>query len=224
VRVACEPLDGSDLAEILRSSEGNILEQYRLDFKGYGIDFKITPEAIEEVAKKAHYEKTGARGLMTVLERVFREYKFELPSTAVKSFEVTTETIADSKSALGSLLKEHQHSQKEVYLREIEDFSRRFCREHSLELKFDDASKDALIDATVDSGKTIRTICGEKFRDFQHGLKIVSRNTGEDVFTITREIVENPDKELSRMVVESFRQAEEVPPATEKDSPATSDA
>jgi len=209
VRVACEQLAIPDLAEILKSSEGNILEQYRLDFKGYGIDFKITSEAIEEVAKKAHREKTGARGLMTVLERVFREYKFELPSTAVKSFEVTTETIDNSQSALNSLLKEHQHAQREVFVRDIEDFSRRFSREHNLNLEFEAESKDALIDAALAADKTIRTICDEKFCDFQHGLKIVSRNTGEETFTITRAIIEDPDKELSRMVVDSFKRAEE---------------
>ena len=208
VRVACEQLAIPDLAEILKSSEGNILEQYRLDFKGYGIDFKITSEAIEEVAKNAHREKTGARGLMTVLERVFREYKFELPSTAVKSFEVTTETIDNSQSALNSLLKEHQHAQREVFVRDIEDFSRRFSREHNLNLEFEAESKDALIDAALATDKTIRTICDEKFRDFQHGLKIVSRNTGEEAFTITRAIIEDPDKELSRLVVDSFKTAE----------------
>ncbi|MCD8482923.1 MAG: AAA family ATPase [Verrucomicrobia bacterium] len=34
VRVACEQLNTEDLAAILTSSEGNLLEQYRMDFKG----------------------------------------------------------------------------------------------------------------------------------------------------------------------------------------------
>jgi len=77
-----------------------------------------------------------------------------------------------------------------------------------LNLEFEAESKDALIDAALATDKTIRTICDEKFRDFQHGLKIVSRNTGEEAFTITRAIIEDPDKELSRLVVDSFKTAE----------------
>lgn len=40
-----------------------------------------------------------ARGLMTVQERVFRNYKFQLPSTAVKSFEAIHETILDPEAS-----------------------------------------------------------------------------------------------------------------------------
>jgi hypothetical protein len=43
-----------------------------------------------------------------------------------------------------------------------------------------------------------------KFRDYQHGLKIVARNTGQESFTITRAAAEDPDAELSKWVVESF--------------------
>ena len=65
IRVACEALNKGDLAHILTQSEGSILNQYRDDFHGYGIDFSITPEAILTVAEQASKEKTGARGLMT---------------------------------------------------------------------------------------------------------------------------------------------------------------
>ena len=78
-----------DLAHILTTSEGSILHQYRDDFRGYGINFSITPEAIMSIAETASKEGTGARGIMTVMERLFRDYKFELPSTAIKHFEVT---------------------------------------------------------------------------------------------------------------------------------------
>jgi ATP-dependent protease Clp ATPase subunit len=190
---------------ILSGSEGSILEQYKSDFGGYLIDFKVTPEAIEEIASRAIHEQTGARGLMTVLEKVFRNYKFELPSTAVKAFEVTSNTISHPEEDLNKVLKDNLHAQSEVLRKDIEDFSIRFTKEHGLKLKFDDEACDALIAAATDLDKTIRAICEEKFHDFQHGLKIISRNTHTETFSITKAIVENPDKELSRMVVESFR-------------------
>ena len=205
IRVACEALTVDDLANIISSSEENILEQYRLDFSGYGIDFQITPESIHEIAVRAHREKTGARGLMTVLEQIFRNYKFELPSTAVKKFEVTTDTIAEPTKTLKAVIKEHQHVQGAVLREEIEAFARRFNKEHSLTLDFDDDACQTLIEASIDTDRTIRSLCEEKFRDFQHGLKIVSRNSGSTSFTITRTMVENPDEELSRLVVLSFK-------------------
>jgi len=88
VRVACQILTPADLEKILLTSEGSILQQYRADFSGYGIDFEITLDAVREIATQAHAEHTGARGLMTVLERVLRDFKFELPSTAVKTFKI----------------------------------------------------------------------------------------------------------------------------------------
>lgn len=92
VRVACEPLKADDLADILVSSEGSILRQYESDFRGYGIDFSVTKEAVEAVAKLAYEEKTGARGLMTVLERTLRDFKFDLPSSGVRHFELDSPT------------------------------------------------------------------------------------------------------------------------------------
>ena len=67
VRVACQDLSSEDLAHILTTSEGSILNQYHDDFNGYGIEFDITPKAILSIAQKASEEGTGARGLMTVL-------------------------------------------------------------------------------------------------------------------------------------------------------------
>ncbi len=205
VRVACDHLNATDLNDILTSSEGNILEQYRMDFSGYDIEFKITPEAIREIAEKAYLEKTGARGLITVLEKVFRNYKFELPSTGVPSFEVTKKTINDPDKTLKKLLKDYQHTHHDVMGRDIASFSKRFKQEFNITLTFDNDSRDLLIDIAIKEDKTIRAICEEKFRDFQHGLKIVSRNSGQNNFTINKDFVMNPDKELSQLVVESFK-------------------
>ena len=93
VRVACEELNKDDLAEILSSSEGNVLEQYKNDFAGYDIKIKIGKDAIDKIAEKAAGEKTGARGLVTILEKTFRDFKFELPSTAIREFTVSANTV-----------------------------------------------------------------------------------------------------------------------------------
>ena len=209
VRVACDPLSITDLTEILTRAEDNLLDQYTLDFKGYGIEFKVTTEAIQEIARRAHAERTGARGLMTIFERVFRYFKFELPSAGAPSFEVTRETVANPQEALKSLLKEHSHMRRNVLGQELETFAKRFGEETGIAIRFSPEACDLLIDAAVDRDKTIRAVCEDRFKDLQHGLQIVARNTGTQSFEISRAMAENPDAELSRMVVASFRQQQE---------------
>lgn len=208
VRVSCEPLIEEDLALILTSSEGSLLNQYRDDFRGYDIEFKITAEAIQEIAKQAYLEKTGARGLMTILERTFRDYKFELPSTAIKSFEVTTETISDPQPHLNKLIVDNSHLQTDVYRADLKRFIEDFKREHGLTLSFEEEAEQTIIQESIEADQTIRTICEDKFKDFQHGLGIIRRNTEQTSFTINQATALAPDKELSKWVVESFKQKE----------------
>ncbi len=205
VRVACHALKPNDLEAILLQSEGSVLAQYRADFAGYGIDFTIEPAAVHRVAEKAFEEGTGARGLLTVLERLFRGFKFELPSTAIKSFAVTATTLEDPSSEVRELLRKNADAQRSVLKNEVQDFGRRFQREHGFELAFSDDAITALVDESLTRDKTIRGLCEDKFRDFHHGLTLISRNSGKTSFTITAEVARNPEKELSRWVVASFR-------------------
>ena len=207
VRVACRALAADDLEQILTAAEGSILQQYRADFDGYGIDFEIGHAALHEIALRAAAENTGARGLMTVLERVFRDFKFELPSTAIKTFAIDAATVAEPADTLQRLLRENADRQHEVLREEVTAFATRFRQDHGFALLFADDAVTALIDASLAADKTIRALCEEKFRDFQHGLKLVAHNTGRTQFPITRDVVEHPDKVLSVWVVESYRVA-----------------
>ena len=80
---------------ILKNSEGSIIRQYEQDFAAYGIEVLFSDEGLRRIAERAADEQTGARGLMTVCERVFRDIKFELPSSSVKRFVVTPELVDD---------------------------------------------------------------------------------------------------------------------------------
>ena len=208
VRVACDALDRDDLAAILRTSEGNILQQYRDDFKGYGIKFKMNEEAILEVAGLAQKEKTGARGLMTVLERLFRDFKFELPSTGIKEFNVDEDTVANPLETLQQAIQESAPMLRDVYKEELHQFAKDFESAHGFKLRFEKRAIDRVVELVAEEDKTVRTICAERFKDFEHGLTIISRNSDKNSFVITKSVVENPDKELSKWVVRSFRDKE----------------
>jgi len=209
VRVACEPLEQQDLAAILTTSEGSILKQYHNDFGGYSIDFDIDAEAIQEVAKRAHKESTGARGLVTVLEKTFRDFKFELPSTSIKKFDVTRETIENPLSELDQLLETSKPEQEAMLMEDLERFAQSFKNEHDIMLNFTDDAKEGLVSEAIKEDKTIRSLCELKFKDYQHGLSIIARNTGSLSFQITAEAAQNPDEALSQWVVESLKAKEE---------------
>jgi endopeptidase Clp ATP-binding regulatory subunit ClpX len=105
VRVACHGLDADDLFNVLRKSESSLIHQYERAFAAYGIEVTFTDAGLRSLARMAGQENTGARGLMTVCERVFRDLKFALPSSRVRQFEVTPELVADPRTALRQLLK-----------------------------------------------------------------------------------------------------------------------
>jgi endopeptidase Clp ATP-binding regulatory subunit ClpX len=204
VRVTCDPLTRDDLERILTKSEGSVLLQYKEDFRGYGIEFHMTSDAIREVATQAESERTGARGLLTVLERALRIFKFELPSTSVKEFTVDREGIKDSEAVFRKLYADTEKAQHEVLRGEVRQFARRFRDFHGLTLAFDDEALEAVVKESLLTHKTVRALCEERFRDFEFGLKLVSRNTGQTSFTITPEVLQNPGKALSLWVVESY--------------------
>ena len=60
------------------------------------------------------------------------------------------------------------------------------------------------------TGKTIGALCEETFRDFPPGLKLVARNTRMTKFTITRAVIEHPDRELAQWVLASFTAANQA--------------
>ena len=99
-----EKLNSADLFQIIKGSEGSILNQYIDDFKAYDIDLKIDDEALMMIATQAAAEETGARSLMTILEKLLRDFKFELPSTPASVLNVTKETLKDPKKQLEQII------------------------------------------------------------------------------------------------------------------------
>ncbi|MDA3874145.1 MAG: AAA family ATPase, partial [Kiritimatiellae bacterium] len=205
VRVAFDHLREQDLLEILEQAEDNILSKYIDDFSGYGIELRYQKEALREIARRAEGEKTGARGLMTVLESLLREFKYELPSTAVKELEITPEMVENPLEALREVLSECRHEQRDIHLQETEAFSKRFYDQHGLKLKFQKRAAEAVAKEAEDTGKTVYTVCERLFKDYSYGLKLIQKETGKDRFSITPAMVKDPDGALSEMVVKFYQ-------------------
>ncbi|MCF7763226.1 MAG: AAA family ATPase [Verrucomicrobia bacterium] len=205
VRVVCQRLGKEDLYSILKNSEGSIIHQYELSFSAYGIEVLFEADGMKRIAELAAEEGTGARGLMTVCERVFREFKFELPSTRVRRFSVTREVVDDPAAGVALLLAEHEHSEVAVGRQLVHQFAQRFTETHGIQIRFSDSAADLVIEKARAAGQAVREFCGNHFKDFQYGLKLVSQNTGNLEFLIDTSCVHAPDKVLSDWVVASYR-------------------
>lgn len=105
VRVVCHRLTASDLFSVLKKSESSLLHQYERAFAAYGIRLVFCDDALRLLASLACNEGTGARGLMTVLEKTFRDFKFQLPSSRVRRLDVTADVVRDPSAALAELLR-----------------------------------------------------------------------------------------------------------------------
>src|SRR5437667_9955199 len=89
VRVVCEDLDAKDLFNIMTYSEGSLLRQYERAFRAYGIEISFEDEALHLLAQAAATEKTGARGLVAVVEKLFRDYNFHLAGSGPSQLRVS---------------------------------------------------------------------------------------------------------------------------------------
>src|SRR5437016_4320286 len=125
VRVVCHSLNMDDLFLILKNSEGSIIRQYEQDFAAYNIEVLFSDDGLRKIAERAGDERTGARGLMTVCERVFRDIKFELPSTHVKRFIVTADLVNDPMAELKKLLADPKQEERIVARQFWDAFARR---------------------------------------------------------------------------------------------------
>jgi ATP-dependent Clp protease ATP-binding subunit ClpX len=113
VMTVFEHLEVEDLYKILRNPKSPIIIGKKRDFKAYGIDLQFTDEALRRIAEKACQERTGARGLVSAVERVLLKYEHTLPSRDVRHLVVTPAMVADPVGELEKLLQNPEDSQRE---------------------------------------------------------------------------------------------------------------
>ena len=207
VRVTLDDLSVSDLEQILTRAENGVLTQYREDFAGYGIKLDVDMSGLHEIAVKAYEEKTGARGLMTVLERLFREFKYELPSMGVTELSVDEAFVHDPKAALAKLMKDCRHLALKQHLTEVDEFADRLGKMYGLTVRFTEEARERICELSDAAGKTVRSFCEERFKNLQFVLPQISQKTGQTEFMLDTDIVDDPEAVLTKMVTESLKNA-----------------
>ena len=83
------PLSKDALKDIMTLPKNALVKQYKKLFEMDGIDFSITPGAIDYIVDKAFEFNIGARGLRTLCEAILNDAMFNLPSSDEKELKIT---------------------------------------------------------------------------------------------------------------------------------------
>lgn len=80
VHTALNNLSKEDLVRILKEPKNSIIKQYETSFALDDIKLTFTDEAIEAIASESFEQKTGARGLRSIVENLMLNISFDIPS------------------------------------------------------------------------------------------------------------------------------------------------
>ena len=205
VRVVCDPLDEGDLYDVLKQSEGSLIRQYERAFRSYGIEAVFSDDSLRLISGLAASEGTGARGLLTVCERLLRDFKYEFPGSGVKNFEITPDVLSHPSQAIGNLLQAGEAEARSAQRLVIGQFAARFGDQHGLVLRFEDAAVSRLLEVAAEKSIPVRDLCESLFKDYKFGLGLIRRNSGRSEFLVPASAVDAPDRVLSQWVVASYR-------------------
>ncbi len=75
-----DELDEDSLVRILTEPKNALIKQYKKLFEYDDIELEVQDEALIEIAKKAIAQKTGARGLRSILEGILMKSMYTVPS------------------------------------------------------------------------------------------------------------------------------------------------
>lgn len=96
--VSLDSLEVDSLVKILKEPKNSFVRQYQKLFELDGVKLTFEDEALEKIAEKAYNQKTGARGLRTIMENLLLDLMFEIPSIDdLEEVIVTKESIDDKE-------------------------------------------------------------------------------------------------------------------------------
>jgi ATP-dependent Clp protease ATP-binding subunit ClpX len=100
VIVVLDELSKDDLVAILKNPNNPIILSKKRDFMAYNIELQFEDKALEVLAEIAAQEKTGARGLVSAVERTLMPFEKHLPSTEIRKLLVASRVVEDPEREL----------------------------------------------------------------------------------------------------------------------------
>ncbi len=133
-----EKLNEDDLFQILQNPNNPIILGKKLDFAAYGIDVKFGEKVLHILAKNAFEENTGARGLVSAIEKALLLFEKKLPSKNITKFPVTPAIVENPKKSLETLIEVTSDKQLnedfEKLLNQEKEFIKKFVRSNKKNL------------------------------------------------------------------------------------------
>ena len=93
-------LTQEQLIRVLKEPKNAVTRQFEAMFRLDGIKLTFSEDALGEIASRAIKQKTGARGLRSVIEKSLHPIQFRLPEMAsegIREIEITKETLETGK-------------------------------------------------------------------------------------------------------------------------------
>ena len=193
VSIILNELDVNGLYKILKNNHSTVVFGKKMDFKAYGIELDFSDDALMILALRAQEEKTGARGLLSVFEKLLIKFEKRLPSTGIKKLYIDIKLINNPDNILADLVLEDS----------INKFQKEFLIEHGIYLLFDDDAKEKLKVKAKELNTKVKDLCDDLFKDFFHGIRLMKLEN----FTITEEAVDNPKEFLDSFIKENYNRA-----------------
>ncbi len=196
VIVTCLELGVEELYQILKFSEGSIMRQYVQAFEAYGIELKLTDEGLHRIAEKAAEEHTGARALVGVCERTFRDFKYHLPHTSIRALELTAELVDRPAAVLDRLREAAKVDEMALLDAAFEAIAKQWSEQNGIEIHLEPDALELLSRKALESERTPEAVFSEIFRNYEHGLSLIRKARGVSRFAITAEVIRNPAQTL----------------------------
>lgn len=96
-----DELNEESLVQILTKPKNALIKQYKKLFEYDNIELEIDDDALIEIAKKAISQKTGARGLRSILEAILKKPMYLVPSDKnITKIHVTKECVVNNTDAV----------------------------------------------------------------------------------------------------------------------------
>jgi len=96
-----EELDEASLVRILTEPKNALIKQYKKLFDYDDIELEVEDDALIEIAKKAIAQKTGARGLRSIIESILMNTMFSVPSDgSIAKVIVTADCVINGTQPL----------------------------------------------------------------------------------------------------------------------------
>lgn len=106
VTVALDILDEEALVRILKEPKNALTKQYRRLFELDGVELEFEDEALRIIAKRAVEQKTGARGLRSIVENIMMDTMYRAPSDESILKCIITREAAEGTEAPALVLAE----------------------------------------------------------------------------------------------------------------------